>query len=62
LSSATAIRCVKAYHFVPLDLNALVAWIVVTFVFIAVIGVLYRRVARAKKQEADERKDETPAY
>ena len=51
----------KAYHFVPLDSNALVAWIVVTFVFIAVIGVLYRRVARAKKQ-ADERKDETPAY
>ena len=52
----------KAYYFVPLDLNALIAWIVVTFVFIAVIGVLYRRVARSKKQEADERKDETPAY
>jgi heme/copper-type cytochrome/quinol oxidase subunit 2 len=48
----------------PLDLNALVAWIIVTFVFIGVIGVLYRKItrARAKKQEADERKDETPAY
>ncbi len=46
----------------PLDLNALAAWIVVTIVFITVIGLLYRKVSRAKKQEADERKDETPAY
>jgi len=53
---------VKAYYFVPLDLNALVAWVVVTFVFIAVISILYRRFARAKKREADGHKDETPAY
>ncbi len=46
----------------PLDLNALAAWIVVTVVFITVIGLLYRKVSRAKKQETDERKDETPAY
>lgn len=52
----------KVIHFVPLDLNALAAWIVVTFVFIAVIGFLYMRVARARKQQPDERKDETPAY
>ena len=52
----------KAYNFVPLDLNALVAWIVVTFVFITVIGVLYRKVTRAKKQAVDEPKDETSAY
>ncbi len=44
------------------DLNALAAWFVVTLVFIIVIGLLYRKVSRAKKQEADERKDETPAY
>jgi len=62
LHSTTAIRCIKEYHFVPLDLNALAAWIVVTLVFIAVIGLLYRRVARAKKQEADEGRDETPTY
>ncbi len=52
----------EAYHFVSLDVNALVAWIITTIVFITVIGLLYRRVSRAKKQEADERKDETPAY
>jgi len=52
----------KTYHFVSLELNALVSWIIVTFVFIAIVGALYRRVARAKKKEADERKDETPAY
>jgi len=51
----------QLYDFVPLDLNPLAAWIIVTFVFIAVIGLLYRKVARSKK-EADERKDETPAY
>ncbi len=45
-----------------LDLNALIAWIVVTIIFIVVIGLLYRKVSRAKKQEADERKDETSAY
>ncbi len=46
----------------PLDLNALVAWIVVTIVFITVIGLLYRKVSRTKKHGADERRDETPAY
>ena len=46
----------------PLDLNALAAWIVVTLVFIAVIGLLYRRIARTKKQEVDEGRDETPTY
>lgn len=43
------------------DLNALVVWVVVTFIFIAVIGVLYKKVIRSKK-EVDEHKDETPAY
>lgn len=45
-----------------LDLSALVSWIVITFAFIAVVTFLYRKLSRAKKQEADERKDETPAY
>lgn len=45
-----------------LDLSALVSWIVVTFAFIAVVTFVYRKFSRAKKQEADERKDETPTY
>lgn len=44
-----------------LDLNALLVWVVVTFIFIVVIGVLYKKVVRSKK-EVDEHRDETPAY
>ncbi|MFQ5920759.1 MAG: hypothetical protein ACE5JV_01930 [Nitrososphaerales archaeon] len=46
----------------PLDLNALAAWMIVTLIFIIVIGILYRRVSRAKEPAEDEHKDETPAY
>lgn len=43
-----------------LDPGALATWIAVTLAFIAVIGLLYRKVARRAK--AGERKDEAPAY
>ena len=49
-------------HFMPLELTPLVAWMILTVVFIGVIALLYRRVTRASKREADERKDETPPY
>ena len=46
----------------PLELTALISWIIVTIVFIVIVGVLYRKVTKTKKQEPDERKDETPPY
>lgn len=46
----------------PLELTPLVAWMILTVVFIAIIALLYRKVTRASKQEADEHKDETPPY
>jgi len=49
-------------HFMPLELTPLIAWMILTVAFIAVIALLYRRVTRANKREADERKDETPPY
>lgn len=45
----------------PLEVNALVTWFIATFVFIAVVGVLYRRVTRRVRAK-DEHKDEAPAY
>ncbi|MFQ5941236.1 MAG: hypothetical protein ACE5KA_06030 [Nitrososphaerales archaeon] len=44
----------------PLDVNALVAWVIVTIAFIAIVAVLYSKISREKKM--DETKDETPAY
>jgi cbb3-type cytochrome oxidase subunit 3 len=46
----------------PLELTPLMTWMILTVAFIAIIALLYRRVTRASKQEADERKDETPPY
>ena len=40
----------------------MIAWMVLTVAFIAVIALLYRKVTRTSKQEADEHKDETPPY
>lgn len=52
----------ECIHFMPLELTPLVAWMILTVVFIAIIALLYRKVTRASKQEADEHKDETPPY
>ncbi|MGH9878336.1 MAG: hypothetical protein ACRD3Z_01360 [Nitrososphaerales archaeon] len=46
----------------PLEFTPLIAWMILTVVFIGIIALLYRRVTRVSKQEADERKDETPPY
>lgn len=46
-----------------LDVNALTIWIVVTIIFITVIGFLYGKVTRSKpKPESDECRDEAPSY
>jgi cbb3-type cytochrome oxidase subunit 3 len=46
----------------PLDANALIAWIIVTIAFIAVVAFLYTKVSRARAKKIDENKDEAPAY
>ena len=46
----------------PLELNPVVSWMILTVIFIGIVALLYRRVTGKNKQEADEHKDETPAY
>lgn len=48
----------------PLDVNALAGWIVVTIAFIVIVAVLYTKVsrARASTKKPDESKNEAPAY
>ena len=48
----------------PLDVNALAGWIVVSIAFIVIVAVLYTNVSRvrAKTKKMDESKDEAPAY
>ena len=44
----------------PLDVNALVAWIVVSVAFIVIVMGLHIKVSRANK--IDENKDEAPSH
>lgn len=46
----------------PLDVNALIMWVIVSIAFIAIVALLYTKVSRTRARKIDENKDETPTY